>query len=112
MPFIPVVALWWLVTALGSFRACSSPGRCEVVASFGSLFYKGILPDYLEDSMRAPRGRRVWGIALGIPLGLLVGLSQRAHTVLWPVLLFFQAIGDIAWLPILADLVRLRPRPR
>src|SRR4030042_1484669 len=42
-----------------------------------------------------------WGFALGIPLGLLVGLSQRAHPALWPLLLFFQAIGDIAWLPIL-----------
>ncbi len=42
-----------------------------------------------------------WGIALGIPLGLLIGMSKRAHTALWPVLLFFQAIGDIAWLPIL-----------
>ena len=42
-----------------------------------------------------------WGIALGIPLGILVGLSARAHAALWPPLLFFQAIGDIAWLPIL-----------
>ena len=40
-------------------------------------------------------------MAIGIPLGLLVGLSSRAHAVFWPVLLFFQAIGDIAWLPIL-----------
>ena len=30
-----------------------------------------------------------------------MGLSDRAHRALWPVLLFFQAIGDIAWLPIL-----------
>jgi NitT/TauT family transport system permease protein/taurine transport system permease protein len=28
-------------------------------------------------------------------------LNQRARALLWPVLLFFQAIGDIAWLPIL-----------
>jgi NitT/TauT family transport system permease protein/taurine transport system permease protein len=41
------------------------------------------------------------GMAIGVPLGLLVGLSRHAHTALWPVLLFFQAIGDIAWLPIL-----------
>jgi NitT/TauT family transport system permease protein/taurine transport system permease protein len=41
------------------------------------------------------------GMAIGIPLGLLVGLSPRAHALFWPVLLFFQAIGDIAWLPIL-----------
>ena len=41
------------------------------------------------------------GIALGIPLGLLIGSSKWAHRICWPVLLFFQAIGDIAWLPIL-----------
>jgi NitT/TauT family transport system permease protein/taurine transport system permease protein len=40
-------------------------------------------------------------MAIGIPLGVLVGLSSRAHKALWPALLFFQAIGDIAWLPIL-----------
>src|SRR4029078_7204487 len=49
-----------------------------------------------------PRRRGAfWGIVLGIPLGILVGLSSRARTALWPLLLFFQAIGDIAWLPIL-----------
>jgi taurine transport system permease protein len=32
---------------------------------------------------------------------VLVGMNARAHRALWPVLLFFQAIGDIAWLPIL-----------
>ena len=40
-------------------------------------------------------------MALGIPLGLVVGMSERVRKVLWPLLLFFQAIGDIAWLPIL-----------
>jgi NitT/TauT family transport system permease protein/taurine transport system permease protein len=34
-------------------------------------------------------------------LGLLVGLSAVARKALWPILLFFQAIGDIAWLPLL-----------
>ena len=32
---------------------------------------------------------------------MLVGLNARARAILWPILLFFQAIGDIAWLPIL-----------
>ena len=57
--------------------------------------------EYLEDSLVRLAVGSFWGIALGIPLGILVGLSQRAHKALWPVLLFFQAIGDIAWLPIL-----------
>jgi len=77
------------------------PGPAEVVNSFGSLVYKGILPEYLEDSVVRLALGAVAGLALGIPLGVLVGLSSRAHAMLWPVLLFFQAIGDIAWLPIL-----------
>jgi NitT/TauT family transport system permease protein/taurine transport system permease protein len=77
------------------------PGPLEVVQSFGSLVYKGILPDYLEDSIVRLAVGTAAGMALGIPLGVLVGLNQRAHALLWPILLFFQAIGDIAWLPIL-----------
>jgi taurine transport system permease protein len=41
------------------------------------------------------------GVMLGIPLGILIGTNRTAHRALWPILLFFQAIGDIAWLPIL-----------
>jgi len=72
-----------------------------VIVTFGRLMYNGILPAYLYDSViRLAAGAAV-GMAIGIPLGLLIGLSGRVHRALWPVLLFFQAIGDIAWLPIL-----------
>jgi taurine transport system permease protein len=73
----------------------------EVIRSFASLTYKGILPAYLEDSLVRLVVGALAGMAIGIPVGILVGLSSRAHAVLWPVLLLFQAIGDIAWLPIL-----------
>jgi taurine transport system permease protein len=101
VPFLPLVAAWWIVTELEVFPRAFLPGPAEVVRSFGSLIYKGILPDYLQDSMVRLAVGAMWGIALGIPLGVLIGMSQRAHTALWPLLLFFQAIGDIAWLPIL-----------
>ena len=101
VPFIPVVALWAIVAEAGLFPRAFFPGPADVVRTFGALVYKGILPEYLEDSViRLAVGAAV-GMAIGIPLGLLVGLSRRAHAALWPVLLFFQAIGDIAWLPIL-----------
>ena len=100
-PFIPVIAAWWIVTELQIFPRVFLPGPGEVVRSFGSLVYTGVLPEYLQDSMMRLAVGAFWGIALGIPLGILVGLSPRAHTALWPPLLFFQAIGDIAWLPIL-----------
>jgi len=101
VPFIPVVALWAIVAESGMFPRAFFPGPLEVVRSFGSLMYKGILPDYLEDSVVRLAVGAAAGMALGIPLGVLVGLNARARTMLWPILLFFQAIGDIAWLPIL-----------
>ena len=101
VPFIPVVLIWAAIAESGLLPRAFFPGPSDVVRSFLTLTYKGILPDYLQDSLiRLVVGAAV-GMALGIPLGILVGLSARAHAVLWPVLLFFQAIGDIAWLPIL-----------
>ncbi len=101
VPFVPVVVLWAVVAESGLFPRVFFPGPLDVVRSFGTLVYKGILPDYLEDSIVRLAVGALAGMALGIPLGVAVGLSARAHAALWPVLLFFQAIGDIAWLPIL-----------
>ncbi len=101
VPFLPVILLWAMVAESGMFPRAFFPGPLDVVRSFGSLLYKGILPEYLEDSVVRLAVGAAAGMALGIPLGVLVGLSSRAHAMLWPVLLFFQAIGDIAWLPIL-----------
>jgi taurine transport system permease protein len=101
VPFIPLLAAWWIVTALEVFPRVFFPGPAEVVRSFLTLTYKGILPDYLQDSVIRLVVGAAFGIVLGIPLGILIGVNRRAYTALWPVLLFFQAIGDIAWLPIL-----------
>jgi len=101
IPFVPLIVLWWAVVELGVFPRVFLPGPADVARSFADLVYKGILPEYLQDSVVRLGVGAFWGIALGIPLGILIGISQRAHTVLWPLLLFFQAIGDIAWLPIL-----------
>jgi NitT/TauT family transport system permease protein/taurine transport system permease protein len=86
---------------MGLFPRVFLPGPLDVWNAFISLTYKGILPEYLQDSMLRLAVGAFWGITLGIPLGLLIGMSRRAHTALWPLLLFFQAIGDVAWLPIL-----------
>ena len=101
LPFVPLVAAWWITAALEVFPKAFFPGPVEVAKSFVELVRKGILPEYLADSVgRLAVGAAV-GIAIAIPLGVLIGTSRRAHAALWPVLLFFQAVGDIAWLPIL-----------
>jgi taurine transport system permease protein len=101
LPFVPVVALWAIVAYLQVFPKAFFPSPVDVWRSFLDLMWKGVLPDYLQDSVVRLLAGTAWGIALGIPLGLLIGMNRYAYRALWPVLLFLQAIGDIAWLPIL-----------
>lgn len=100
-PFLPILAAWTAVVWLGIFPRAFFPGPGDVAAAFVSLVYKGILPVYLQDSLtRLATGAAV-GVAVGVPFGLLVGLHPASHRFFWPIIVFFQAIGDIAWLPIL-----------
>ena len=101
LPFVPILLLWVTIARSGMFPRVFFPGPLDVIASFGDLIYKGILPEYLGDSIvRLAVGAGV-GAGIGIPLGLLVGLSPLGQRFLWPLIVFFQAVGDIAWLPIL-----------
>lgn len=101
LPFVPLIFAWWLTARLEVFPRAFFPGPGDVVLSFFALVYKGILPEYLFDSVTRLAVGAAAGMALAIPLGVLIGMNRQAHAILWPPLLFFQAVGDIAWLPIL-----------
>lgn len=99
-PFVPVIALWWMLAASGLFPAAFFVGPDVVVGEFVELVRKGVLPGYLSDSLeRLGVGIGV-GLLLGLPMGFLTAMSLRVRRAVWPILLFFQAIADIAWLPI------------
>ncbi|MGQ2908099.1 MAG: ABC transporter permease [Aliihoeflea sp.] len=101
VPFVPLIAAWGFIAWLEIFPPVFLPGPVEVVERAWTLLYKGILTDYLADSLSRLAVGAAVGMCIAIPLGVLIGLSRRAHDFAWPILLFFQAIGDIAWLPIL-----------
>ena len=65
VPFIPLIVAWWIVSELQVFPRAFLPGPVEVVRSFGSLVYTGILPEYLQDSIGRLAVGSFWGIALG-----------------------------------------------
>ncbi|GAA3963188.1 ABC transporter permease [Actinomadura viridis] len=100
-PFVPVVALWWLLDALGVFPEAFFVGPADVVAEAADLIRKGVLPGYLTDSLTRLGYGVLFGLLIGLPMGFLVAMSARARRLFWPLLLFFQAIADIAWLPII-----------
>lgn len=100
-PFLPLIAAWALLVELAVFPRAFFPGPLDVARAFASLVYKGILPVYLQDSITRLAVGAAAGVAVGVPFGLLVGLHPASYRFFWPLIIFFQAIGDIAWLPIL-----------
>lgn len=100
-PFAVVVLIWALIAWLEVFPSAFFVGPDRVWADTVSLVQKGILPAYIMDSITRLAVGTAWGLGLGIALGFLIGLNRIARKFSWPLLLFFQAIGDIAWLPIL-----------
>lgn len=100
-PFVPIVGIWVLVVTLGIFPRAFFPGPVEVLKSFANLVYKGILPAYLQDSVTRLAVGVAAGVTVGVPFGILIGLHATSYRFFWPLIIFFQAIGDIAWLPIL-----------
>lgn len=97
---MPVILVWWAIAAADVFPTAFFVGPDVVVAEIADLIRKGILPSYLSDTLtRLSTGVSV-GLLIGLPAGFAVAMSAWARKLTWPLLMFFQAIADIAWLPI------------
>lgn len=76
----------------------ASPG--QVAAAMWALVETGVLPAFVSASM----GRLVLGAllaaAVGLPIGLLLGLTRYGAVTFGPFLRFLQAVSGIAWLPL------------
>ncbi|MGC5616068.1 ABC transporter permease [Georgenia sp. Z1491] len=100
-PFAVVVAGWELLARLEVFPTAFFVGPGVVLERSVVSIQRGILPSYIGDSLERLAIGALWGLVIGILLGFLIGLNRIVRRFTWPLLLFFQAIGDIAWLPIL-----------
>lgn len=76
------------------------PAPWSVVGSSADLVWKGILPNYLGQTLWRLVAGSLLGILIGIPLGILLGLNRTVSEMCYPILNFFQSISGIALLPI------------
>jgi taurine transport system permease protein len=77
------------------------PAPAAVWATFLELLANGMLPIFVADSIRHLLTAVLIALAVGVPLGLLIGLSRPAARFFYPLLNFFQALSGIAWLPMM-----------
>ena len=100
VPFAALVGVWWVIQALGQFpeRVLVSPDR--VWDTLVLLFSHGILAEYISTSMRMIGIAAGISLAIGVPVGFLVGSNRYAARGLESFLRFLQGVSGIAWLPL------------
>jgi taurine transport system permease protein len=96
-----VVAAWAVVSATTTLPAYFLPSPLEVLNAGAELVTKGILPLYVGESLRRILLAAGLAMVVGVPAGLLFGLSRRLADVMYPLLNFFQSVSGIAWLPLM-----------
>ena len=96
-----LLGAWSLAAATLPVPAYMLPPPSAVLAAFADLVAKGILPTYVAESLRRMVIAALIALAVGVPVGLLLGVSRRLAELAYPVLNFFQSVSGIAWLPLM-----------
>ncbi len=102
--FIPLtgvaiaVLAWHVAVAVSGAPLLPTPW--EAVRAIGELAWRGLLVKYVVASLF----RVTWGylaaLVIGVPFGILLGLSVRGERAVNPLLQVLRPISPLAWIPI------------
>jgi NitT/TauT family transport system permease protein len=104
LPVVALVGVWWVVSATGlvSDTTVISPPR--LAQRFITLWERGYQHVPLVEQIAASMLRTLAGFLaaalLGIPLGLVMGMSKTARWLLSPLLALVRPIPAIAFIPL------------
>jgi taurine transport system permease protein len=96
-----MLAAWSVAAAILPVPAYFLPPPLAVLTSGVELITKGILPTYVAESVRRILVAAGLALLVGVPAGLVLGLSRRVADLVYPLLNFFQSVSGIAWLPLM-----------
>jgi NitT/TauT family transport system permease protein len=96
---ILIVALWAVLSLLNIFPESAFPTPQAVVRGFGEEIRAGrLFDDLIASVFRISIGFSI-AVALGIPLGLILGQRARGRRALLPTINFFRNLSPLAWIP-------------
>jgi taurine transport system permease protein len=100
LPFMALVAVWWLAKAawIPDDRVLVSP--VQVGATMLELAEHGVLAEYASTSLQMIGTAALLSTLIGVPLGFLIGSNRYAARALEATLRFLQGVSGIAWLPL------------
>lgn len=97
--------LWWLVTALGLVKPLFVPAPQVVLGKFFQILREGFtntpfLEHVLISTVRV-FGAFLLACAIGLPLGLAMGMSPLIRGIFDPPIEFYRPIPPLAYLPLM-----------
>jgi len=99
LPFALLVGVWWALKLILRLDSTILPSPLETASATAPLLERGILVDYVTHSLERIALASLLGVAIGVPVGLVLGSNRWLSIAFQPYLTFFQALSGIAWLP-------------
>lgn len=100
LPMI-LVALWYVFTEIAPmFHPALLPSPVAVVRTFWKLLWNGELIGHINASLLRIFYANLGALALGVPLGLVMGLYRPVERVLDGLVSVFRPIPPLAWVPL------------
>lgn len=97
--------VWWLVTAMGWVKPLFIPSPASIVAKFVEIWNVGFTGtpfiDHVLISTARVFGAFLLACAVGLPLGLAMGMSPVIRGILDPPIEFYRPIPPLAYLPLM-----------
>jgi NitT/TauT family transport system permease protein/taurine transport system permease protein len=100
-PFLIVLLIWVMATGILHPSKETLPPVTDVISSIHELAVSGQLTTNVIASLYRLLLGSILGIVTGVIGGFIVGLNRKIAETLNPVVVFFNAISGIVWLPLM-----------
>ena len=97
---ISVIALWEIFARLGFINPIFLPMPSRIIAAAHQLLIDGELLRNITDSLRRIAIANVVAIAIGVPLGFLMGLYRPFEDIMDGLINLIRPIPPLAWIPL------------
>ena len=105
LPILTLLVLWQAGSELGWIPSYKLPSPLQVLGGFQDLIQLGMPPGHpLHYHILYSLERVLWGygiaVAIGVPLGILMGWSRKLSALFDPIVELIRPIPPLAWIPI------------
>ncbi|NJM43469.1 MAG: ABC transporter permease [Brachymonas sp.] len=102
---VTLFAAWWLLTGVtGWINPARFPNPAEVADALRQIALEGYgngqLHQHVLHSLKLVLMGFTVAVGIGVPLGLLMGYSRKAESLINPAFLLLRPIPPLAWIPL------------